>query len=237
MKVKVDILAVREAELLVERLRSAGAVVVDPYPEAIPTLLQDKLLYLSSSIYGNLSPLPLFEFEKGGRRYVLSNRVHAELAELLPDLKVIHVDVREEALYPFAALALVLNDLGLTRLNRKFLNEYVCPEVQQLDQDDVPLAQEIRKVLSKYFKLWRRGTLWKLCGLEPINGERSDIDIDTIAVRIVESNRKLKPSISVDELEIGLRGEDKALLARVARGLRIPGFRAELEELLRRYDL
>ncbi|AEA12119.1 hypothetical protein TUZN_0627 [Thermoproteus uzoniensis 768-20] len=233
MDVKIDII---NADNLADFLRKqAGATVIDPYPEIVPTALEDKLLYLASSIYGGISPLPLFSFEKGGSRYLLSPRLHKLLADLMPGLKVLHIEVVGEPQYPFTAIALVLRDLGISA-DEEFLKEHVCPELAALEEDDVPLARAIRSAVSKYLTIAPSGASTRsircLCGLCEDRG--SGLDLDALALSLTK--RSVSRAYSRRGLT-ELNDEDRAIIMRVIRGLSIPEFRRELIDLLNRYEV
>ncbi|MEZ0248693.1 MAG: hypothetical protein ABWJ97_05420 [Thermoproteus sp.] len=239
MGVKADLLDIGQIRALVEKLKASGALLLDPYPEVVPSALEDKLLYLASSIYGGISPLPLFSFKKGGVRYVLSARLHEALADLYPDLKVLYIELEGDPQYPFTAVAVVLRDLGLA-LNDVFVKRYVCPELMELKVDDVPLARVVRSVVAKYLDVrgpGSAGSLRCVCGMCEDGREEAlrKVDIDILATTLLARRQKSRPAarISIAQLD----EEDRAIVARVVRGLANPDFKRELLDLLNRYEV
>lgn len=229
MTVKAELLGITELRRALAGIDDA--VVLDPYPEVVPAALEDKLLYLTTSIYGGISPLPLFSFRKDGVHFVLSLRLHDMLAELVPDLKALFIEVLEEPQYPFTAVAIVLRDLGVG-VNEKYLKEYVCPELASLEQDDVPLAKSIKSAISKFLAMppgSSARSLRCLCGLCE---ERRQPDIDSLALALFKRRiERRSPSLAdLDE-------EDRAIVMRVIRGLSNQSFKRELIDLLNRYEL
>ncbi len=230
--IKADLLDISSLRDMLRDLKDA--VVLDPYPEVVPTVLEDKLLYLTSSIYGGISPLPLFSFRKEGARYVLSPKLHEMLAELVPSLKVLYIDIAGEPQYPFTAVSVVLRDLGVS-INGRFLKEYVCPELRSLEQDDIPLARSIKSVISRFAPVPSGSSarsLRCLCGL----CEEKSLDLDSLALAIFKEGKhaeRRSRRFNLAELD----EEDRAIVVRVIRGLSIPEFRRELIDLLNRYEV
>ncbi|MEM4127613.1 MAG: hypothetical protein QXK62_01015 [Thermoproteus sp.] len=234
---KADLLGVGQIHVLIEKLKASGAILLDPYPEVVPSVLEDKLLYLTSSIYGGISPLPLFSFKKGGVRYILSAKLHEALADLYPDLKVLYIELEDDPQYPFTAIAIVLRDLGLT-LNDGFVKMYICPELAELKYDDLPLARAVRSVVAKYLDVRSFGSadsLRCICGMcEDRREEKTRVDIDILAGALLARRQKTRPiRISIAQLD----EEDRIIVARVIRGLANPDFKRELLDLLNRYEV
>jgi hypothetical protein len=232
MEVKVDLI---DVDALAGLVGGERVLVIDPYPEVVPTAVEDKLLYLSSSIYGGISPLPLFSFSKGETRYLLSPRLHRSLADLMPGLKALYIEVVGEPQYPFTAVALVLSDLGIN-VAEAFLREYVCPELAALEEDDVPLARAIRSAVSKYLAVAASSpsprSIRCFCGLCEDRGGRLDLDVLALDLK-----RRTAPRARRRDGLADLGEEDRAIVLRVIRGLSIPEFRRELLDLLNRYEV
>ncbi len=232
MEVKVDLI---DVDALAGLVGGERVLVIDPYPEVVPTAVEDKLLYLSSSIYGGISPLPLFSFSKGKARYLLSPRLHKSLADLMPGLKALYIEVVGEPQYPFTAVALVLSDLGVN-VAEAFLREYVCPELAALEEDDVPLARAIRSAVSKYLAVAASSSSPRsircFCGLCEDRGDWLDLD-----VLAQDLKRRTVPRARRRDGLADLGEEDRAIVLRVIRGLSIPEFRRELLDLLNRYEV
>ncbi|MBP1448464.1 MAG: hypothetical protein JZD41_00370, partial [Thermoproteus sp.] len=203
------------------------------------TVVEDKLLYLSSSVYGRVIPVPLFYFERGGRTYMLSPKLHYAAAQLIGDeAKALLIHTRDPV-YPFTAISIILYDLGFRKQNKDYIEKYVCPEIRDIADGHIPLADKIRRVLNRYLAVKPAAgaveTLRCLCGLCD--------DARDLAVEVESLKAEIKAiSLRVERADLGslfdlLDDVERGLVMRVIRGFTIPGFKGELEWLLKKYGI
>lgn len=236
MEIGAELLSFRYALEKARELEAAGAELVDPYPEVLPTAVEDKLLYLSSSVYGRIAPVPLFYFEHGGRAYMLTHRLHYAVAQLLGEEINILFIYTKNPIYPFTAISIILYDLGFKKQNKNFIEKYICPEVREITGSHIPLADKIRHILNRYLAIRPAGgaveTLRCLCGL--CGDDARDL---TAEVRSLKAGSPKAERADLSDLFDLLDDGERRLMTRIIRGFTIPGFKGELEELLKKYGI